>query len=88
MHCGHTPLVSHTLLQLCHPPTQRRQHGRDGFPPRSADRASTYVSQVSFAGAVVAVRGHGALRLRAGCLDGPRLCLQEGNRQELALVAI
>lgn len=90
-HCGHTPPASHTaawLFQLFPPSTRKPWQGWISTP-ESADLAAsarTYVSKVSFAGAVVAVDGHRALRVGIGCLDGSRLGLQDGNGQELGLV--
>lgn len=89
-HCGHTPLVSHTpawLFQLFPPSTHTPWQGWISTPESAdlSESAKTYVSKVSFAGAVVAVHGHRALRLGIRCLDGSWLCLQDGNGQELGL---
>ena len=42
--------------------------------------AETYISKMSFPGAVVAVHGSRVLGVGTGCLDWSRVCLKERKR--------
>lgn len=45
-----------------------------------AEAAETYISKMSFPGAVVAVHGSRVLGVGTGCLDWSRVCLKERKR--------
>lgn len=54
-------------------------YARDA-PSTEAEAAETYISKMSFPGAVVAVHSSRVLGVGTGCLDWSRVCLKERKR--------